>query len=282
MTADSATQASQGRTARRRGGGVPRHAGRTERVSLGLVGLALVVGAWQIAVSAGMVSSLAVPGPWKVAGRIGDLLSTQAFYRELWDTVWTWAVALVAAAFVAIPCGLLIGSLPHLYPPFAGLIHVLRSIPSTALIPIAILYFGLGTEMKMAIVCYAIGWPLLLNTIYGVQAIDPMMRTSAKSLRWSRWRILTRVTMPGAAQYIGTALRLSGAIGLVVILSAELLGATHGIGTLIFQYGQAQLPAFVYAAIIVVGVFGMLIYEALTWLERRLSPWAPAHRTSSR
>lgn len=257
-----------------------RVAGAGRDAVLGATGVALVVAAWQLTLSAGLVTAASLPAPLDVAGRMLELLGQRAFYGELADTLLTWALAIVLTFAVAVPVGLLVGWFGVLYQPTAGLVHVLRSVPPTALIPIAILLFGLGVQMKLAIVCYAIAWPLLLNSAYGVHAVDPMMVTTARSLRWPRRRVFLHLVLPAAAQYIGTGVRLAGSIGFVVVLSAELLGARRGIGTLVVRYQQIEMPAFVYAGIVIIGILGTLIYYALLGIERRLSPWAPSHRPS--
>ena len=132
--------------------------------------------------------------------------------------------------------------------------------------------------MKLAVVSYAISWPLLLNAMYGAQSVDPTMRTVARSLRWGRWRVFRRLTFPSAQRYIGTGVRLAGGIAFVVALGAELLGASRGVGTLVVRFQQAEMPELVYAGIVIVGAIGVVMYELLTRLERRLSPWAPEHR----
>ena len=224
------------------------------------------------------MSDLTMPAPTKVFPEIPGLLVSGDFLAELWDTMATWALAMVLMTLTAIPLGLMLGSLHALEAPTAGLVHVLRSIPPTALIPIAILFFGLGIQMKLAVVSYAISWPLLLNAMYGAQSVDPTMRTVARSLRWVRWRVFRRLTFPAAQRYIGTGVRLAGGIAFVVALGAELLGASRGVGTLVVRFQQAEMPELVYAGIVIVGAIGVVMYELLTRLERRLSPWAPEHR----
>lgn len=247
---------------------------------LGAAGVAAVVAAWDAALRAGLVSASSLPPPVDVLGRVVDLLADTEFYGHLGDTMLTWALALVGTFVVAVPLGLAVGWVSMLYRPAASLVHVLRSVPPTALIPVAILVFGLGVEMKVAVVSYAIAWPLLLNAAYGVHGVDPMMVASARSLRWNRRRVFAHLIVPAAARYIGTGVRLAGSIAFVVVLSAELLGARSGVGTLIVRYQQIELPAYVYAGIVIVGVLGMTIYYLLLDLERRLSPWAPENRSA--
>src|SRR5690606_26463328 len=105
-------------------------------------------------------------------------------------------------------------------------------IPSVALIPLAILILGQGTDMKVALVIYASVWPILFNTIYGVRDVDPVAKETARTFRLNRFGVLTRVSLPWAAPFAATGIRISAAIALIVTISAELLaGSASGIGS---------------------------------------------------
>lgn len=247
-------------------------------VVLGAAGIVTFFVVWHILVEVEVLSPISVPLPLDVLGRVGELLVDDRFLDELCDTMYTWLAGVVLTSAVAIPAGLVIGYFASLYRPTATVIHAARSVPSTALVPIAILFFGLGFEMKLSLVVYAIFWPLLLNAMYGVHGVDPQAVMVARSLRWNRVRILRRVVLPSAAPAVATGIRVAGAIALIVVLSAELLGASRGIGTVIVSYQQAERPDFVYAGILVVGAIGVAIYYGLSFLERLVLPWSKGNR----
>lgn len=269
------------RVGRKREGGVRavrRLAAAGSPVALGIAGLVSVFVVWQVVVTLGWVSPLSVPRPLSVLARIGDLATDGDFRSEVVDTMWTWLVAMVLTTSVAVPAGLLLGYFPYLYRSSSSLVHAGRSIPSTALIPISILFFGLGFQMKLMIVVYAIFWPILINTSYGVRHVDRVMLQVARSFRWGTLTVLRRVILPSAMPYAATGVRLAGGIGLIVVLSAELLGASSGIGTVVIAFQQAERPDFVYAGIVIIGMIGVGIYYALRAVEARLLPWAGMNR----
>ena len=247
--------------------------------ALGLAGIATVVMVWELLLQAGLISTLSVPHPYDVAQRIVDLLGDATFRSQVQDTMWTWFAAMVVTSLVAVPAGILFGYFPFLYRSSSALVDAGRSIPSTALIPISILFFGLGFQMKLVIVCYAVFWPILVNTSYGVNHVDRVMLQVARSFRWGTFTTLRRVVLPSATPYAATGIRLAGGIGLVVVLSAELLGATRGIGTVVIDYQQAERPDFVFACIVIIGVIGIGVYYGLRALESRLFPWAGMNRS---
>jgi ABC-type nitrate/sulfonate/bicarbonate transport system permease component len=248
-------------------------------VVLGAAGIALVIAAWA-ALSAGeVVDRTSLPAPGAVAGRIVDLLGDGRFRGAVIDTVRAWCVAMMLAGSVAIPLGLVVGHVSWLERPIGFVVDAARSVPSTALIPVAIILWGLGDEMKWALVIYAVFWPMLINSMYGARSVDPMMKSVARSLRWGRFTTMRWVVLPSAAPSIATGVRVAAAIGLIVVLSAELLGASDGIGTEILLYQDANQPDFVYAAIVLIGVLGVVIAGLLVAAERMLVPWAHAQRS---
>ncbi|MGY1741362.1 MULTISPECIES: ABC transporter permease [unclassified Blastococcus] len=246
---------------------------------LGLAGCAALVLGWALISAAGVVSEQSLPGPVAVARALGELAVDPDFLTQVGDTVLAWLVALLLATVVAVPLGLLIGSVPFLQPPTAGVVHALRSIPATALIPVAILAFGIGFQMKVFLTVFAIVLPILLNALYGVRSVDPVMRRVARSLRWSWARTARRLVLPAALPSIASGIRVAGGIGLIVTVSTELLGARSGLGTVIRTYQQSELPAQVYASIVVAGVLGIVLGSLLRFAERRLLPWAPSQRS---
>ena len=255
--------------------------GWIRRTLLGIAGALFVLAMWQLAAKTGFVDATRTSMPTAVIPEIPGLLGSADFRSHLGETLTAWGLAMAMTIAIAVPIGLAIGSLSALRVPTMGLVHVFRSIPSTALIPIAILYFGLGLRMKVMLVAYAITWPLLLNAIYGAQSVDPNMRSVASALRLPAWRVFTNVTLPSAARYIGTGVRLAGGIGFVVVLGAELLGASRGLGTLIVRFQRNEMPELAFGGILIVGSLGVLMFQLLSAVERKLSPWAPEHRKAS-
>jgi ABC-type nitrate/sulfonate/bicarbonate transport system permease component len=245
---------------------------------LGLAGVATLFVVWELAVRGGLLSPLAFPEPVAVLRALGALLIDPSFLAQAGDTLLAWLIAMVVAVIVAVPIGLVMGYVTALYRPASTVVHAARSVPATSLIPVAILLFGLGTPMKVAVAFYAIAWPLILNAMYGVHAVEGQLMTTGRSFGWGRTKLLTRVILPSAVPSIATGVRIAGSIALLLLVSAEILGARRGIGTVLTIYEEAHRLDVVYAGIIIVGAIGMAIYYALAALERRATPWAHAQR----
>jgi NitT/TauT family transport system permease protein len=241
---------------------------RLAPIVLGLLGAATVVAAWGLIVAAGWVSERSLPSPLAVAASLPRVLADPAFYAGMGDTLGSWLSALVISTAAAVVLGLVLGTVPVLARPAMVAVNALRSIPSTALIPVAILLFGLGTSMKIAVSIYAVFPVILINTIYGVASTEPMRTDAARAMHWSWWRRYALLVLPSATPSIVTGIRVASGISLVVIISAELLGAKSGVGLVLVRYQQALQIDMAYACITLIGLVGMVVYAGISILER--------------
>lgn len=241
-----------------------------------LIGLGVFFAIWEVAPRSGLVSSNSIPPASTVLTRMVQLLGTESFLRDVIATVLAWVIALVIAIAVAVPAGLLLGSIPGLRVATRAIVELLRPIPSVALIPAAIVMIGGGPETKITLAVYASVWPILFNTIYALDEIDPLLVDTARSFGTGRARVMSSVALPHAAPFVFTGIRLSAAIALIVVISVEYIaGAVRGIGKFSLQaYDGGGLMADVLAATVVAGVIGYLINETLERLGRRLFRWS--------
>src|SRR5581483_6021966 len=130
-------------------------------------------------------------------------------FGNLLTTLGSWAQGYAIAATLGILIGALMGLFPAVRAMLGTIVELLRPMPSVAIIPIAIVLFGLGDPMKRFVVAYAALWPILINTLYGVQAVDPLLHDTARTFRLGPLRSTLRVVLPAASPYIATGLRIS-------------------------------------------------------------------------
>lgn len=243
-----------------------------------LAGLTAFLLLWEAVVRLGLVREEDIPPATVVLVRTVELLGQEAFLRDVIASVLAWAIALLAAIGIAVPTGLLLASVPGLRVATTALVEFLRPIPSVALIPLAILVLGGGPESKIALAIYAAVWPILYNTMYAFAEIDPLLIDTARSCGAKRGRLLASVALPHAAPFVFTGIRMSAAVGLIVVVSAEFIaGASAGIGRFILDAtaggGRRDL---VLAGTVVAGLLGYLINESLERLGNRLFRWHTA------
>lgn len=234
----------------------------------------LVIG--EIVGRSGIVARTDLPPTSDVAIALWDLLARQGFAFDVWTTLWNWLLGLATAVAIGVPLGLLLGSVPVLNEGSRLLVEFLRPIPSVALIPIAVLIFGTGTDMRVLVMAFAAVWPILFNTIYGLMEVDKVAKETARSYGTGRLGVALRVSLPSALPFVLTGVRLAAAVALIIEVTAELFGgAPRGIGTVIgiaiFGSGAKDV---VLAGAFVCGVLGLAANLALEHTSRRTLVWA--------
>ncbi|GAA1828734.1 ABC transporter permease [Pseudonocardia ailaonensis] len=243
------------------------------RVLLPVAGVALLVAAWELLPRSGLVDSTFLP-PFSVVLQTWWELATDG---TLWPNV---EVSLArslggfaVAVAVGIPLGLLIASYRWLARLLDPVVELFRNTAALALLPVFILILGIGETSKVSIIIYSCLWPVLLNTISGVRDVDPLFIRSARSLAMGRVTQFRKVILPAAVPAIFTGIRLAGATSILVLIAAEMVGATAGLGYFVnnaqFNF---QIPQM-YAGILTISVIGLLFNVALVALERHFSRW---------
>jgi ABC-type nitrate/sulfonate/bicarbonate transport system permease component len=214
-----------------------------------------------------------------------------ALARGLWSGALSGAVGTTLESYVeglalaigtGVVLGVLVGSSRTLLDASTAVIELLRPIPAVALIPLAIMVFGLGVPMRRFVVAYAALWPVLINTLYGVRSGDRMYHDVAKTSGISPLRRLGRVTVPAALPNIATGIRVSASIALLAGVTAEFVTGTDGLGA----YMQRQQLAYhlpeLYAAVFLTAFLGYAINIVLRLAQRRLVFWIGEERLAVR
>jgi NitT/TauT family transport system permease protein len=261
----------------------PRNAAARTRLLRGLVGVAIITLALEAVTRAELVNPRYLPPASTVLVATGQIALDGEFLTAVLGTLRAWTLGMAIAIVLAVPLGMILGSSRRSWLAATAAIEFLRPIPSVALIPLMILLLGRGLEMKTALVVYACSWPILFNTIYGMREVDPIARDTARAFGFGRLAVLRRVSMPSAAPFIYTGIRIAAAIALIVTVSTELIaGGSEGIGTWMLVRSQTGIEReFVYAGTIFAGLLGLAINVLLVAGERRLFFWHQRIRVST-
>ncbi|GAA1400288.1 ABC transporter permease [Pseudonocardia kongjuensis] len=250
---------------------------------LPLAGVAVAIGIFELAPRAGLVDDRFLPPASAMFAALGRLLGDGAgLWIPVAQTLQGWALGLGLALVLALPLGILIGSVFLLFMASRSIVEFLRPIPSVALIPLAVLVFGAGLESKVFLAAWAATWPILLQTLYGVRDVDPVATETARSFGVSRRERLLRVTLPSALPYVVTGVRISSAVALILVVTAELVLGAPGLGQEINIARQSAAVDTMYALIIVTGLIGWGLNAGLARIEARLLAWHPSHREQNR
>ncbi|RZQ65332.1 ABC transporter permease [Amycolatopsis suaedae] len=244
----------------------------------GLLGILGVLGLWELGSLVGLFPEYYLPPPSTVLPRLVELFGDDGFVRAVVATMLAWAIGMVIATAIAVPAGLLLGSIPSVRIATRTIIEFLRPIPSVALIPLVIVLVGAGPEAKISLAVYAALWPIMFNTVYALDEIDPLLIDTARAMGLGRVRTMYAVALPHAAPFILTGVRMSSAVTLIVVISVEYLaGGTIGLGTFTLEAASTGgRQDLVLAATMLAGLIGYLIDEGMQRLRRRAFGWAEA------
>jgi NitT/TauT family transport system permease protein len=244
----------------------------------GLVGAAVLVGLWQLVVVSGVLKGgLAVPA-WSIAAAAVDGLAGGELWSALLATAQAWAIGLLCCVLLGVVIGGVVGLSRWADAATRVLIDFLRPVPSVALVPVVVVFFGITIRAQVVLVIFASVWPILFNTRYGVQNVDPRWLEEGRLMGLGRFGLVGRVVLPGALPAVITGIRTAASIAIIVAVAAELVVGSPGLGYFVNLMQQANRPDDAYAGIVVAGLFGYLAHLALVWLERRVTGW---HLTST-
>ncbi|HEX8869069.1 MAG TPA: ABC transporter permease [Lentzea sp.] len=228
---------------------------------------------WEVAPRLGLVDPTFLPSFSTVLGAWWDLLLNGQLLENTQASLARSLSGFGLAVAGAVPLGLLIGWYKPVSTLLSPLLEVFRNTAALALLPVFVLLLGIGETSKIAIVFYACAWPILLNTISAVGGVDPTLLRLARSMNLSGFRLFQKVILPAAVPTVFTGIRLAGAVSILVLVAAEMVGAKAGLGYLInasqFNFAIPQM----YAGIITISAIGVLFNQLLVSLERRFTSW---------
>jgi ABC-type nitrate/sulfonate/bicarbonate transport system permease component len=238
---------------------------------LGLLPLALLLVAWYLAVELKVYPPILLPPPAKVL----------TVFIDDWPTILDNAGASISRVvsgitlsfLVAVPLGLMIGRYQLLDVLTDWSIQIFRSIPPIALIPLAILFLGIGDKPAIALIFLAGLWPLLINTIFGVRGIERTLIKVARAARAREGLILRDIILPAALPSIFTGLRLAVGAGWLTVVTSELIAVKSGLGYMILNAQLTFRSELIIAGIIVIGAIGLLADQLVRLVRSHVCRW---------
>lgn len=254
----------------------------SRRLGLGspiaLIGLAVLILSWIAAVKLLNIPSYILPKPEAVVRALWSGLAVSpasplGYYLPLWSTLSNAAVGCA----IGVGLGLVIGSLmaeveaiERLVMPYA---FALQSLPKVAIAPLIVIWFGFGDGSKIAISALLSFFPVLINSFTGLRAVEPERIDLMRSLSASRLETYRIVKLPNAAPFIFAGLDMAVVYALLGAIVAEFLGAQRGMGVVITQAQAVSDVAGVFAALIILGVLGIVLHGIVRWCEAKVVHW---------
>jgi len=243
------------------------------KVLLGVAGLVGFLLVWQLVPALGLVNSHYLPYVTDVLVRLSEELRDLAFWRRLGFTMTSWAIGLSVATFAAVVLGAVVGLVPFLRRATHTMVEFLRPIPSVALIPLAVLMFGIQMRAALVVIVYASFWQVFVQMIYGVADVDAVARDTARGFGLTRRERLGYLVLPTALPYLMTGIRLAAAVALILAVTSEMVIGNPGLGRMIELSRSAGDAEGLYALVVITGLLGLLVNLVFRFIERRSLSW---------
>ncbi|MCC6198415.1 MAG: ABC transporter permease [Burkholderiales bacterium] len=252
---------------------MPELAARLQGAALAFLPVLIVALAWEAATRFGLFAAGLVPAPSAVAHAAVDLLRGGELVIDAAHSLWRAGAGLALSAGVGIALGVAMARLRPVEQFFQPLVTLTYPIPKSALIPLLMLWLGIGDLSKIAVVFLGTLLPVVMSTYNGVRGIDRMLLWSARNCGTSGLRLVTRIMIPAALPDILAGMRVALALAFVLVVSSEMLVARDGLGHLIMMLGEGGQYPGLFAVALVVGALGFLADRLFLAGMRALLQW---------
>ena len=243
----------------------------TERWAPVVTALALLI-LWQLVCSLFKIADFIFPSPITIvqamiefAGPIGE-----AAWKTFWVTMMGFAIAIV----VGVLLGFLVGSSRLAYAAVYPLLVGFNAVPKAAIVPILIVWFGIGIGPGILTAFLISFFPITVNIATGLATLEPELEDVLRVLGAKRWDVLIKVGLPRSMPYFYGSLKIAITLAFVGTVLAEMTAGDSGIGYLMQTAGSQQRMPLAFAGLVVIGMMAMLMYELFSLIEKRTTGWA--------
>ncbi|MFF9804216.1 ABC transporter permease [Streptomyces coeruleorubidus] len=241
---------------------------------------ALLVTVWWVA-SAGS-TDVYWPPLRTILEAFPDVWTAERLRGDVLPSVLRLAGGYALAAVVGVALGTVIGSYRRVRAVCEPVLEFLRAVPPPVLVPVIMLFAGIGDTMKVTVIAAGCVWPVLLNTVEGVRAVDPVMTETARSYGITGVARLRNLVLRSASPQIFAGLRQALSLGIILMVISEMFAASNGLGFTIVQFQRGFAIPDMWTGILVLGLLGFLLSVVFQWVERRVLGWYHGLRASAR
>jgi sulfonate transport system permease protein len=231
---------------------------------------------WEVLSLAGVIPARVLPAPTDVLAAGWKLLLTGELVRNIWISFWRATIGFAIGGAFGFALGLANGLSRRSERIFDSTLQMVRNIPHLAMIPLVILWFGIGEEAKLFLVALGVFFPIYINTQHGIRTVDPQLVEMGRTYGMSSPTLFRRVILPGALPSIFVGLRYGLGIMWLTLIVAETIAASSGIGYMAMQAREFLLVDVVVLSIVIYALLGKLADSSARLLERLCLAWHPA------
>ncbi|MEN3929646.1 ABC transporter permease [Microvirga sp. W0021] len=240
---------------------------------VGAISLILLIALWQVCSSLGWISPIAAPSPAEIFKALGDMIQTGEIYGHLAASLGRLFGGFAIGGSIGILTGLAIGLWSPARAPGVTIVATLFPIPKIALLPLFIIWFGIGEASKLVTIAFGTFFPMVVATYGAVDNVDRSLIRMGRSFGLSTSAIIRKIVLPGALPGILSGLRISTSIGIVLLVAAEMINADQGIGGLVLASGNLYQTDRLLAGVFILCLIGLIVNSLIDLAEKRLLGW---------
>jgi ABC-type nitrate/sulfonate/bicarbonate transport system permease component len=257
-----------GPVAFRGGGFAPR-----DRAWAAVATLVGVVALWQAGASAGLIPTLFLPAPFSIARALWALTVSGELWKNLSVSLMRLAVGWIVGTVFGIGLGLAVGLWSLMRSPGMAIVSALFPIPKIALVPLFIIWFGIGEGSKIVTLAFGVFFPTVIATVGGVDNVPRALIRMGQSFGLSHAAIVRKIVLPGALPALLSGFRVTASIAIILLVAAEMIGSDRGIGAFVLAAGNLYDTGNLLAGIVVLSALGLVVAWLIGRLERWLLVW---------
>ena len=246
---------------------------RREHPVARVVGLAALLVLWELLTRTGWVPPLFLPSPLGVLAAGVEMVQSGELLTHVATSLGRILLGFGLGALGGVAVGLAVGVFSMAEAVGTPLIAATFPIPKIALLPLLILWMGIGEASKVAVITLGVFFPMAINTYAGVRHADPLLLRAAVSFGAGRWSLIRKVMLPSALPMIFAGLKLGAGTSLLLLVAAEMIAAASGIGFLVLNAQNLMETTKLMVGIVLLSLLGLCSHWLLTRLERRCIPW---------
>ena len=245
----------------------------TPRRWVGPLVFAVLIAVWEIGSRTGWISPIVLPAPSEALEAFLNLARSGQLALHLQASLSRLIQGWIFGTLLGIVFGFAAGLFSLARAGIVPLVAAIFPIPKIALLPLFIIWFGIGEESKVATILFGTFFPTVIAVYGGVDGVDRGLVRMGQSFGLSRWSIIRKIVLPGAMPGILSGLRVSLAIAIILLTAAEMIGARYGIGAFILAAGNLYQTDQLLAGVVMLSILGLVFAQGIAWLERRLLAW---------
>ena len=242
------------------------------RIAMPYLATVVLLVIWEVCCVVFDIQEILLPRPSKIFVVFWQRLDILLAF--CWDTLWTTLLGFLLAIVGGLLLGLAVGASPFVYSGLYPLLIAFNAIPKVALVPILMIWVGVGA-LPAVITAFVISFfPIVVNVATGLATIEPEMRDVLRSLGATRYEILTKVGIPRAMPYLFASLKVAITLAFIGAVISETVGGNRGIGFLMLSAGARNDAPTTFAGLFAIAIMGVLMYAVCALVEKRMTRWA--------